>query len=122
MLAAIVIGWVVLVVIYASSFATAGNRPQPSSEPLIFASDCAGRVHRAAGSLWEAVSLDGSGASVRVSARSSRRDADRDDHEAPVDRMRCVGAIYLPPVLAVRPRGGRRRAAAGHDAEADRVD
>jgi hypothetical protein len=53
MLAAIVIGWVVLVVIYASSFATAGNRPQPSSEPLTFAPDGAGRVHRAAGSLWK---------------------------------------------------------------------
>jgi hypothetical protein len=57
-----------------------------------------------------------------VSARPSHRDADRGDRQAPVHRMGCVGAIYLPPVLAVGPRRGRRRAAAGHDAEADCVD
>jgi len=56
-----------------------------------------------------------------VGARPSRRDADRYDHKAPVDRMGCVAAIHLPPVLTVRPHHGRRRAAAGHDAEAERV-
>jgi hypothetical protein len=47
-----------------------------------------------------------------IRARLLGRDADRDDHKAPVDRMGCVGAVHLPPVLAVRPRGGRRWAAA----------
>jgi hypothetical protein len=121
LVAAIVVGWVVLVVIYVVFFATAGNTPSRPQSP-VHLRDGAGHVHRTASSLWKPSAWMAVAEQSGVTARLSRRDADRDDHKAPVNRVRCVGAIDLPPVLAVGPRGGRRWAAAGHDAEADRVD
>jgi len=82
----------------------------------------AGHACRVASSLWKASAWMTAAHRCGVGARPSRRDADRYDHKAPIDRMGYVGAIHLPPVLTVRPHHGRRRAAAGHDAEADRVD
>jgi hypothetical protein len=53
MLAAIVIGWVVLVLIYVSSFATAGSRRSRPQSPLHLPHTVLGACTWPAGSLWK---------------------------------------------------------------------